>query len=33
MEMYLPNPKAVLANEPFPKGSLRPSPLSTLNEL
>jgi hypothetical protein len=31
MEMNLPNPKAVLINEAFPKGSPRPHFLSTLN--
>jgi hypothetical protein len=33
MEMNLPNPKAVLANEAFPKGSPKPDFFSTLNEL
>jgi hypothetical protein len=37
MEMNLPNPKAVLANEAFPKGSPRPAcivpPFSSLDEL
>ena len=32
MEMNLPNPKAVLANEAFPKGSPRPDFFSTLNK-
>jgi hypothetical protein len=31
MGMNLPNPKAVLANEAFPKGSPRPDFFSTLN--
>jgi len=31
--MNLLNPKAVLANEPFPKGSPRPDFFSTLNKL
>jgi hypothetical protein len=32
MEMNLPNPKAVWANEAFPKGSPRPDFFSTLNK-
>jgi hypothetical protein len=32
MEMNLPNLKAVLANEPFPKGSPRPGFFGTLNK-
>jgi hypothetical protein len=32
MEMNLPNPKTVLANEAFPKGSPRPDFFSTLNK-
>jgi hypothetical protein len=32
MGMSLPNPKAVLANEAFPKGSPRPDFFSTLNK-
>jgi hypothetical protein len=31
MEMNVPNPKTVLANETFPKGSPRADFLSTLN--
>jgi hypothetical protein len=33
MEMNLPNPKVVLANEAFSKGSPRPDSFSALNRL
>jgi hypothetical protein len=33
MEMNLPNPKAVLANEAFPKGSPRPDDFKPLEPI